>query len=91
MLVGLKGVIGRESNPAVADMLHQTRLWTVISWCIYPVVYLFPFMGITGAQAVVGIQLGYCVSDVISKCGIGFLIYNITITKSEAVKEGALL
>jgi len=91
LLVGLKGAIGREKNPAVAGMLNQTCLWTVISWCTYPVVYLFPFLGITGAQAVVGIQLGYCVSDVISKCGIGFLIYNITITKSEAAKEDALL
>ena len=27
-------------------------------------------------------QLGYCVSDIISKCGVGFLIYNITIAKS---------
>ena len=50
---------------------------------IYPVVYLFPFLNIGGAQAVVGIQLGYCVSDVISKCGVGFLIYNITMAKSE--------
>merc|ERR1712106_1194016 len=31
---------------------------------------------------VISIQLGYCVSDIISKCGVGFLIYNITITKS---------
>jgi len=91
LLVGLKGAIGREKNPEVAGMLNQTCLWTVISWCTYPVVYLFPFLNITGGHAVVGIQLGYCVSDVISKCGIGFLIYNITIRKSEAAKEDALL
>ena len=47
-------------------------------------------IGFGGPKAVVAIQLGYCVSDIISKCGVGFLIYNITITKSEAMK-GSLL
>ena len=43
-----------------------------------------------GCEAVVGIQCGYCVSDIISKCGVGFLIYNITITKSAALSEALL-
>jgi len=90
LLVGLKGAIGKETNPEVAAMLNQVCLATVISWCTYPVVYLFPFAGFSGAQAVVGIQLGYCVSDVISKCGVGFLIYNITIKKSAALKNALL-
>jgi len=90
LLVGLKGAIGKETNPEVASMLNQVCLATVISWCTYPVVYLFPFFGISGAQAVVGIQLGYCASDVISKCGVGFLIYNITIKKSDALKDSLL-
>merc|ERR1711871_1450267 len=90
LLIGLKGAIGKEMNPEVASMLNQVCLATVVSWCTYPVVYLFPFFGISGAQAVVGIQLGYCVSDVISKCGVGFLIYNITIKKSDALKNALL-
>merc|ERR1712217_288466 len=91
LLVGLKGAIEKETNPDVASMLNQVCLATVISWCTYPVVYLFPFLGLSGSTAVVGIQLGYCASDVISKCGVGFLIYNITIKKSAAIIEGALL
>merc|ERR1711972_1092190 len=91
LLVGLKGAIAKETNPDVADMLNQVWLATVVSWCTYPVVYLFPFLNLSGAQAVVGIQLGYCVSDVISKCGVGFLIYNITIQKSEALTKNALM
>merc|ERR1712176_856762 len=91
LLVGLKGAIVKETNPQVAAMLDQVCLATVVSWCTYPVVYLFPFFGLSGASAVVGIQLGYCASDVISKCGVGFLIYNITLAKSQAIKEGALL
>ena len=61
---------------------------TVISWCTYPIVYIIPMFGAKGASAVVGIQMGYCVSDVISKCGVGFLIYGITNAKSKALKDG---
>merc|ERR1712048_625062 len=90
LLVGLQGAIQKETNPEVAAMLNQVCLATVVSWCTYPVVYLLPFMGVGGAKAVVGIQLGYCASDVISKCGVGFLIYNITMKKSEALKKNAI-
>jgi bacteriorhodopsin len=85
LLIGVKEAIAAEENPAVAAMLTQVCWATVISWCTYPVVYLFPFFGFKGMYAVVGIQLGYCTSDIISKCGVGFLIYNITITKSAAM------
>merc|ERR1712060_989244 len=61
LLVGLKGAIQKETNPEVSAMLNQVCLATVVS--------LLPFMGVSGAKAVVGIQLGYCASDVISKCG----------------------
>jgi len=91
LLVGLKGAIRSEPNQEVADQLDQVCLVTVISWCTYPVVYLFPFLGISGAHAVVGIQCGYCASDVISKCGVGFLIYNITMKKSRALITDSLL
>merc|ERR1719213_868798 len=91
LLIGLRGAINSETNGEVAGMLNQVCLITVVSWCTYPVVYLFPFLGISGSAAVVGIQVGYCVSDVISKCGVGFLIYNITMAKSEAISKGALL
>merc|ERR1711865_313023 len=91
LLVGLKGAINTEPNPEVAEMLSNVCTVTVISWCTYPVVYLFPFLGISGAHAVVGIQCGYCASDVISKCGVGFLIYNITMKKSRALIEASIL
>jgi len=90
LLVGLRGAIATEGNPQVQSMLTQVCWATVVSWCTYPVVYLFPMLGFNGPSAVVAIQLGYCVSDIISKCGVGFLIYNITITKSYAM-QGSLL
>jgi len=86
LLVGLKGAIDSEADPAIASKLSMVCWWTVLSWCTYPVVYVFPMFGLDGPNAVVGIQLGYCVADIISKCGVGFLIYNITIAKSAALQ-----
>ena len=80
--IDLQTAIKTEANPEVAAMLTNACWATVISWCTYPVVYILPMLGLSGADAVVGIQIGYCISDIISKCGVGFLIYNVTITKS---------
>jgi len=46
-------------------------------------------LGISGPQAVVCIQLGYSVSDIIAKCGVGLLVYKITVAKSNALRAAA--
>ena len=43
--------------------------------------------GLEGANLVVAIQVGYCISDVIAKCGVGILIYSITVAKSARLKR----
>jgi bacteriorhodopsin len=83
LLVGLKEATDSESDKAIADKIRTAQQWTVISWCTYPVVYLFPMLGINAAHAVVGIQIGYCASDIISKCGVGLVIYQISYAKSQ--------
>jgi len=88
LLVGLSAATNSESDPVVKGKIQNAQVMTVISWCTYPVVYLFPMLGINAAHAVVGIQIGYCASDIISKCGVGLLIYQITYAKS--LKEGLL-
>merc|ERR1712027_175284 len=80
---GLAEATNRETDPAVKSNIQLAQVMTVISWCTYPVVYLFPMLGITASHAVVGIQVGYCCSDIISKCGVGPLIYQITYAKSK--------
>lgn len=82
LLVGLADATNNGKNAAVAGQIRYAQWMTVISWCTYPIVYILPMFGLKGAHAVVGIQLGYCLSDIISKCGVGLLIYNITNTKS---------
>jgi len=88
LLVGLATATASETDPVIAGKIKTAQVMTVISWCTYPVVYLFPMLGISAATSVVSIQLGYCVSDIISKCGVGIVIYQITYAKSE--KEGLL-
>jgi len=88
LLFGLAAATAAESDPVIRGKIQAAQVMTVISWCTYPVVYLFPMLGITASKAVVGIQIGYCVSDIISKCGVGLVIYQITYAKS--TKEALL-
>merc|ERR1719389_1441492 len=85
LLVGLTAATNSEADPGIAGKIRVAQVMTVISWCTYPIVYLFPMLGIEAANAVVSIQLGYCVSDIISKCGVGLVIYKISYAKSGGV------
>ena len=89
LLVGLASATASETDQTIAGKIKVAQVMTVISWCTYPVVYLFPMLGINAATAVVSIQVGYCVSDIISKCGVGLVVYQISYAKSN--KEGGLL
>merc|ERR1712232_5624 len=82
LLVGLSAATNAEADPIIKDKIKVSQVMTVISWCTYPIVYLFPMLGINAASAVVSIQIGYCVSDIISKCGVGLVIYQISYAKS---------
>mmetsp|Transcript_58187 Transcript_58187/g.180781 ORF Transcript_58187/g.180781 Transcript_58187/m.180781 type:complete len:183 (+) Transcript_58187:296-844(+) len=88
LLVGLASATASESDPEVKGNIQLAQVMTVISWCTYPVVHLFPMFGITAADAAVAIQIGYCASDMISKCGVGLVIYQVTYAKSN--KESLL-
>merc|ERR1712063_69154 len=89
LLIGLAAATASEADEKIASQIKLAQVMTVISWCTYPVVYLLPMLGIAASSAVVAIQIGYCVSDIISKCGVGLLIYQVTYAKSN--KNGALL
>merc|ERR1712118_251747 len=90
LLVGMAGATNSETDPMIKSMIQRAQYWTVVSWLTYPVVYIFPMIG-CGSHAVVAIQVGYCISDIISKCGVGLVIYGVTAAKSDGAKEGALL
>jgi len=88
LLVGLAEATNQETDPVVKERIQLAQVMTVVSWCTYPIVYLFPMLGISASSAVVAIQVGYCASDIISKCGVGLVIYQVTYAKS---KKEALL
>jgi len=83
LMVGLSAATDAEGDEFVKAKIKDAQLMTVISWCTYPVVYLFPMLGLGGASSIVAVQLGYCVSDIISKCGVGLVIYQISKAKSD--------
>jgi len=91
LLIGLAQATNAEPDPNIRDLIANVKIVTVISWCTYPIVYLFPMLHIGGADAVIGIQIGYCVSDIISKCGVGLMIYQITMQKSNNERSAKLL
>jgi bacteriorhodopsin len=82
LLVGLSAATNAEEDQSIKGKIRVAQVMTVISWCTYPVVYLFPMLGISAATSVVSIQVGYCASDIISKCGVGIVIYQISNAKS---------
>merc|ERR1712211_64993 len=57
LLVGLAAATASEADPQIARKIHTAQVMTVISWCTYPVVYLFPMFGFSAAKAVVSIQV----------------------------------
>merc|ERR1719258_166637 len=89
LFVGLKA--SQDSQPeAVRDQVRWACWATVFSWCTYPVVFIIPMLGGSesgkaglSASSMVGIQVGYTFSDIISKCGVGYLVYRIGLHKSD--------
>jgi len=83
LYAGLKQSIA--SQPAsVRGLVGSARLVTVVSWCFYPIVFVFPMIGFTGGAATTAVQIGYTACDIISKAMFGVLVYNIAARKSEA-------
>ncbi len=83
LFVGLKKSI--DSQPeAVRGMVSAARWITIVSWCFYPIVFVFPMIGFTGGAATTAVQVGYTISDIVAKAMFGVFIYIIAIRKSEA-------
>ena len=83
LFVGLKASVASQPD-SVRGLVSVARLVTVLSWCFYPIVFVFPMIGFTGSGATTAVQLGYTICDIISKAAFGVLIFNIALRKSEA-------
>lgn len=81
LFIGLRNSIATQ--PPTARGLVSTARWVVvISWCFYPLVYVFPMIGFTGGSAATAVQVGYTIADIVAKAMFGVLIYLIAARKS---------
>merc|ERR1711871_456052 len=90
LFVGLKQAVDKQ-DPAARGLVSSARWVTIISWTTYPVVYILPMLGFdTANSALVGIQVGYSISDFVSKCVVGLMVTRIAIAKSKAGGDALL-
>jgi bacteriorhodopsin len=80
LFVGLSDAV-KNQGPA-EGLVNAARWITVLSWCTYPVIYVLPMLGLTGASAHASVQIGYSIADVIAKPGIGLIVWRIASLKS---------
>jgi len=78
------GYPGEVSPERARGLVNGARWVTVLSWCTYPIVYILPMMGVSGAAARTGIQMGYSIADVIAKPLLGLMVWQIAKRKSKA-------
>ena len=84
---GLSGSIAQQ--PAnTRNLVRKARLLTFASWGFYPIVYMAPYVGLKGGTVVTTIQIGYTIADIVSKVGLGILIFLISVRKSEVEADG---
>ena len=82
LFVGLRSSIAAQPEN-VRGLVNTARWVTVLSWSFYPVVFVFPMIGLSGAAAATAVQVGYTVADLVAKALFGVLIYMTAVRKAE--------
>jgi bacteriorhodopsin len=86
LVVGLKESISKQPDE-VKGLINAAAILVVASWAFYPIVYLLPLVGVTGGAAIVAVETGYTIADIVAKAVFGLLIFTIAIRKSRAEAE----
>lgn len=87
VLYGQLGKAAQKNSERTRTLLRNTQLLLLGTWGFYPIAYLMPLLGFSGASAEVGLQLGYSLADITAKCGYGVMIYAIARSKMESDGE----
>ncbi len=82
LVIGLKDSI-RKQPESVRGLVNGAAYLVVISWLFYPIVFLFPLIGLTGGAAITAVEVGYTIADIVAKAVFGILILAIAMRKSE--------
>jgi bacteriorhodopsin len=86
LFIGLRSSIALQPD-SVRGLVSSARYITVVTWLFYPIVFILPMIGLTGTNAVVGVQVGYSIADVLAKAAFGLFIYNIALKKTHSEAE----
>lgn len=84
----LWGEIGEamaKESEYVQLLMRNTRLLLLATWGFYPITYMLPLLGVAAGSAVVVVQVGYSLADVLAKAGYGLMIFRIAKAKSDAI------
>ena len=57
LLVGVATATAQETDSVIGSKIQTAQVMTIISWCTYSVVYLFPLLGINAAAAEASTQI----------------------------------
>lgn len=83
LFAGLSDAIAKQPED-VRGLVNTARWLTVVSWSFYPIVFVFPMIGLTGGTATAAVEVGYTVADIVAKAVFGVVIYMIAVRKSAA-------
>jgi bacteriorhodopsin len=81
LVVGLTEAIDRQPQSA-RGLVSLARWITVVVWLFYPIVFLFPMLGLTGEASELATQIGYSLADILAKAAFGLIIAAIAYAKS---------
>lgn len=74
----------RESGE-VSSAIKKATLVLLVTWCVYPIAYLFPIFDDTSETLEVLRQVGYTIADITAKALYGLMILGIA--KARTAKE----
>jgi bacteriorhodopsin len=72
----LKAASTRESG-AVSSAIKNATIVLLVTWCVYPIAYLFPIFDETSETLEVVRQVGYTIADITAKALYGLMILGI--------------
>lgn len=79
----LRDASKRESG-AVASSIKNATVVLLVTWCVYPIAYLFPVFDANSEGLEVLRQVGYTVADITAKALYGLMILGIAKARSAA-------
>lgn len=77
----LQAASARETG-AIAASIKKATIVLLVTWCVYPIVYLFPIFDSSSEGLEVARQVGYTIADITAKALYGLMILGIAKARS---------